>query len=97
MAKTEEEQQIIEEVINNLQVHENCQKAWFIDSPNRIKVLTTEKRLKEVTVQSCKKKLMQALVDQSAEGWDRLRSAFLDASAEALAFLEEQRPDVSSS
>ena len=95
--KEDEEQKVIEEIMENIRGHENCSRAWFLDSRSTIKVFTSDERLKEFSVHKAKKRRTQALIQQDREGWDNLRSAFLDAGAEALLFLEEKAPGTSSS
>ena len=83
--------------MENIRGHENCSKAWFLDSRSTIKVLTCDERLKEFCVKAAKKRRQQALIQQDREGWEHLRSAFLEAGHAALLFLEEKAPGASSS
>ena len=48
-------------------------------------------------MKAAKKRRQQALIQQDREGWEHLRSAFLEAGHEALLFLEEKAPGASSS
>ena len=59
--------------------------------------MTCDERLKEFCVKAAKKRRMQALIQQDHEGWEHLRSAFLQAVDEALLFLNEKAPGPSSS
>ena len=95
--KESEEQQIIDEILENIRDHENCSKAWFLDSRSSIKVLSCDQRLKEFIVKAIKKKRAQALIQQDRESWEHLRSAFLEVVVEARIFLEEKAPGESSS
>ena len=59
--------------------------------------MTSDERLKECNVRAAKKRRQEALIQQDREGWENLRSAFLEAGYEALLFLEEKAPGASSS
>ena len=95
--KTDEEQQIIEELMEDLRGHTNCKQAWFLNSRQTINVLTCDERLKEFCVKAAKKRRQQALVQQDHEGWEGLRSAFVQAVDQSLLFLNEKAPSASSS
>ena len=94
--KDDEEQKIVEEIMENIREHENCSKAWYLESRSTIKVLTSDERLKEFSVKAFKKRRTQALIQQDDEGWEHLRSAFLEAGDQALLFLTQKAPGASS-
>ena len=48
-------------------------------------------------MKAAKKRRQQALIQQDHEGWEHLRSAFLEAGNQALLFLIEKAPGASSS
>ena len=48
-------------------------------------------------MKAAKKRRHQALIMQDHEGWERLRSAFLEAGDASLLFLNEKAPRASSS
>ena len=85
--KEEEDQQIIDEIMEDIREHGNCEKAWFLDSRSTIKVLTSDERLKEFGVKNAKRTRQEALVQQN---WEILRSAFQKAADAALLFLEQK-------
>ena len=83
--------------MENLNGHDNCRKAWMLDCRTAIKVLTCDERLKVFTVKAARKRRQQALIMQDKEGWEGLRSAFLEAVDAATLFLDEKAPSASSS
>ena len=96
-SEDEEEEMIIEEIMENIRGHGNCSKAWFLDSRSSIRVVARDERHKEFFLKDTKKKRRQALIQQDREGWDQLRSAFLEANDAVILFLDEKAPGASSS
>ena len=48
-------------------------------------------------MKAAKKRRQPALIQQDREGWDQLRSAFLEANDAVILFLDEKAPGASSS
>ena len=52
----EDEGTIIEEILQKLKSHSNCQYAWFVDAANAFKVISKDKGQKRFTVKGRNKK-----------------------------------------
>ena len=91
-------QELIEEALQNLQNHSNCERAWFFKSRNSLKVLATSTRLsKTFVLKRFNKKVRAASIMQDAESKQELQDMFLDAATLAIQFLDAEGGGAASS
>ena len=86
----DEESAIIEDCLENLRMHANCHRAWFLDCQKALGVVKKGQGMKrqKFIVQGMRKRHREALVSNDPEAWEALRLA-VDASVKkALAFLD---------
>ena len=84
-------QEFIEDALQNLQSHSNCDRAWFLKSRNSIKVRAASTRLSQTfLIKNLTKKTRAANIRQDAESLQDLRGIFMNAATLAIEFLEQQ-------
>ena len=91
-------QDLVEEALQNLQNHSNCERAWFFKSRNSLKVRATSTRLsKTFVLKRFNKKVRAASIMQDAESKQELQDMFLNAVTLAIEFLDAEGGGAASS
>ena len=91
-------QEFIEEALQNLQNHSNCEHAWFLKSRNSLKVRATSTRLsKTFLLKALTKRVRTASIMQDAESKQELQDVFLNAATLAIEFLDAEGGGAASS
>ena len=83
----EDEGAIIEEILQKLKSHSNCQNAYFVDAANAFKVISIDKSEKRFTVKGRNKKKVKAIEGPEMDSWAMLGDCFSAAGEEALEFM----------
>ena len=91
-------QELIEDALQNLQNHSNCERAWCLKSRNSIKVRATSTRLsKTFLIKNLTKKTRAANIRQDAESHQELQDIFINAATLAIEFLDAEGGGAASS
>ena len=83
----EDEGAIIEEILQKLKSHSNCQNAYFVDAANAFKVIALTRARRGSRSRAATKKQVKAIEGPETDSWAMLGDCFSAAGEEALEFL----------